>query len=246
MEKYIGTKQVEAEIMTLGDFILNFNRNPFSGDSDKHDADEPGYHVRYVNPDGSHYDSWSPRDVFKKSYSVAETFVDRMEIEKDEYLRKNEKLKSFLGSEKFSEIVNRIPALANLMKEQSVIFDRLVNILEGRLSVEYMNGIECATEELSFGSAVVALENGLAIRRSGWNGKGLFVVKQIPAHITGDIIPNMQSLPQSAKDILMKRENPHIDYTNQMLIVNPDGRADSWIPSSSDVFAHDWEIVLDK
>ena len=54
------------------------------------------------------------------------------------------------------------------------------------------------------------------------------------------IIPKMQSLPQIAKDILMKRENPHIDYTNQMLIINPDGRADSWVPSSSDVFAEGW------
>lgn len=41
----------------------------------------------------------------------------------------------------------------------------------------------------------------------------------------------------------MSRENPHIDYTNQMLIVNPDGRADSWVPSSSDVFAEDWRVI---
>lgn len=39
--------------------------------------------------------------------------------------------------------------------------------------------------------------------------------------------------------------NPHIDYTNQMLIINPDGRADSWVPSSSDVFAEDWEVATD-
>ena len=99
---------------------------------------------------------------------------------------------------------------------------------------------------MNFGKAIEALKAGSAIRRSGWNGKGLFVVKQIPTHITVDSIPNipnMQSLPQSAKNILMNRENPHIDYTNQMLIINPDGRADSWVPSSSDVFAEDWEVV---
>lgn len=53
------------------------------------------------------------------------------------------------------------------------------------------------------------------------------------------------SLPQSAKKILMSRDNPHIDYTNQMLIINPEGRADSWVPSSSDVFAEDWELVTE-
>lgn len=96
---------------------------------------------------------------------------------------------------------------------------------------------------MNFGEVIEALKNGLAVRRKGWNGKGMFIVKQVPSHITGDIIPNMQSLPQSAKNILMSRENPHIDYTNQMLIINPDGRADSWIPSSSDVFSEDWEVI---
>ena len=100
-------------------------------------------------------------------------------------------------------------------------------------------------KQFDFGTAIKFLNAGGAIRRSGWNGKGLFVVKQVSANITGDIIPNMQSLPQIAKDILMKRENPHIDYTNQMLIINTYGRADSWVPSSSDVFAKDWEVVVE-
>ena len=98
---------------------------------------------------------------------------------------------------------------------------------------------------VNFGGAINLLKAGLAVRRKGWNGKGLFVVKQVPSHVSGEIIPNMQSLPQSAKDILMSRENPHIDYTNQMLIINPDGRADSWVPSVSDVFAEDWEVVTE-
>ena len=98
---------------------------------------------------------------------------------------------------------------------------------------------------VNFGGAIDLLKAGLVVRRKGWNGKGLFIVKQVPSHITSDIIPNMQSLPQSAKSILMSRENPHIDYTNQMLIINPDGRADSWVPSVSDVFAEDWEVVTE-
>ena len=124
----------------------------------------------------------------------------------------------------------------------------LVEYKDGYKSWSPKSVFEAAYHEvgvMNFGEAIEALKSGLAIRRSGWNGKGLFVVKQIPAHITGEIIPNMQSLPQIAKDILMKRENPHIDYTNQMLIVNPDGRADSWVPSVSDVFAEDWEIVTE-
>lgn len=96
---------------------------------------------------------------------------------------------------------------------------------------------------MGFGDAIAVLKQGGAIRRSGWNGKGLFVIKQVPAHIESDIIPKMQSLPQSAKDLILKGKGV-IDYTSQCLIYNENtGRADSWVPSISDVFAEDWEIV---
>ena len=95
----------------------------------------------------------------------------------------------------------------------------------------------------SFSEAIKLLKQGKALRRSGWNGKNLFVIKQVPAHIESDIIPKMQSLPQSAKDLILNGKG-FIDYTSQCLIYNGNtGRADSWVPSISDVFAEDWEIV---
>lgn len=95
---------------------------------------------------------------------------------------------------------------------------------------------------MNFGQAIEELKNGKLVARSGWNGTGMFVVKQIPATIGLDIIPKMQSLPDSAKANLIERGQP-ISYTNQMLIVNAQGKADSWVPSSSDCFAEDWYIV---
>lgn len=95
---------------------------------------------------------------------------------------------------------------------------------------------------MNFGQAIEALKEGKLLQRTGWNGKGMFIAKQIPATIGLDIIPKMQSLPQAAKDVLIKR-GQEINYANQMIIVNAEGRADSWVPSSSDIFAEDWEIV---
>ena len=96
---------------------------------------------------------------------------------------------------------------------------------------------------MCFGDAIEVLKQGGTVRRSGWNGKGLMVFKQVPAHIDSDIIPKMQSLPQSAKDLILKSKG-FIDYTSQCLIYNENtGRADSWVPSISDVFAEDSEIV---
>lgn len=100
-----------------------------------------------------------------------------------------------------------------------------------------------SSSAMDFGDAIEVLKQGGVIRRKGWNGKGLMVFKQVPAHIESDIIPKMQSLPQSAKDLILKGK-AFIDYTSQCLIYNENtGRADSWVPSISDVFAEDWEIV---
>ena len=168
-----------------------------------------------------------------------EDFQKRMLNEYSELKDRWTKLNAALAKDGFREKVGDYQY--KLMKEQAQGMEKYLKALTARM--KDMNIDINTSISMNFGKAIEALKAGSAIRRSGWNGKGLFVVKQVPSHITGDIIPKMQSLPQSAKDILMSRENPHIDYTNQMLIINPDGRADSWVPSSSDVFAEDWEIV---
>lgn len=98
---------------------------------------------------------------------------------------------------------------------------------------------------MNYGQAIEALEAGYCVARLGWNGKNMFVCKQVSSIINGDIIPKMQSLPQSAKDILGSEES--INYSNQMIIVNTNTRKiDSWIASSSDTFAKDYYVVYKK
>lgn len=46
------------------------------------------------------------------------------------------------------------------------------------------------------------------------------------------------------KDLILKGKG-FIDYISQCLIYNENtGRADSWVPSISDIFADDWEIIF--
>ena len=174
-----------------------------------------------------------------------EDFKERMCQEHSELSDRLGKLNVALCKDGFREKVGDYQF--KLMKEQALGMEKYFIALTARMKDMGLcpndEGTSCACTGMGIGGAVNALKLGLAVRRKGWNGKGLFVVKQIPSHITSDIIPKMQSLPQSAKNILMSRKNPHIDYTNQMLIINPDGRADSWVPSVSDIFADDWEIA---
>ena len=238
MKKYIGTKEVMAEPMLKSVAVTN----GWARTSDN-DLDVPGYHVQHRNQDGTTYDSWSPKEVFEKSYNSAETFVERLYIEHDEVENRQKLLKEFLKSDRFPKIKGDNSKF--LLQLQNTVMNHYLSILSQRINLATYKVFITTLPGMSFGIAIEALKYGFAVRRAGWNGKGMFVVKQVPAHIGANIIPNMQSLPERVKDILMKRENPCIDYTDQLLLIQKSGRADSWTASSSDIFAEDWEIVIE-
>lgn len=93
MKKYIGTKQIEAEPMTMGEAyrrgLLHAGRVPSESEKSK-----AGYYVKYDNG----YESWSPKDVFEQSYRVADTSLDRLRIERDELHDRYVKAKNYLSS----------------------------------------------------------------------------------------------------------------------------------------------------
>ena len=103
---------------------------------------------------------------------------------------------------------------------------------------------------MNFGQAVEALKEGKRVQRTGWNGKGLFIFMQVPSTINREIVPKMQSLPQSVKDEFERRfndPNEQIDaiyYDNQLALVNPSNLITGWSPSTSDALADDW-VILD-
>ena len=122
-----------------------------------------------------------------------------------------------------NEVVNDTYNKCLLEMQCYTMFD-YIRLLDAR--IQRMQGSDSAeVRKMNFGIAIMALKAGYPVRRSGWNGKGLWVIKQVPAHITEEIIPEMQSLPQSAKDLIIKGKG-FIDYTSQCLIYNENtGRA---------------------
>lgn len=70
MKNYIGTKEVQAEPMVLGEFINKSGKNPYSTDSKIHSQNEEGYLVKYE--DG--FESWSPKKTFDKAYRRMEDY----------------------------------------------------------------------------------------------------------------------------------------------------------------------------
>lgn len=238
MKNYVGTKHVLAEPMKCGEaFEKGYVReNAY----DPANAELEGYHVLY--DDG--YQSWSPKETFEASYKIADTPLDRMEIESDELIKKSEKLLKFINNNSmFGELPVGIQAA--LMGQSAAMCD-YIHFLEPRKGA-MIHGTEDKLElkGMTFERALPLLKEGFVLRRSGWNGKGLVVFKQVPAHISPEIIPGMQSLPVEAKKLILKH-TAFIDYSCQCLIFNSNtGEANSWVPSISDVFANDWELVLE-
>lgn len=107
---------------------------------------------------------------------------------------------------------------------------------------------------------IEAIEKYPMIQREGWNGKGMFVFKQIPSEIPIQIVPKMQSLPEEVKNeferrynvasdngnAMMANNNPLISirYCNQLAIVHPDNTINGWVPSVSDVLSNDWKEYI--
>ena len=89
---------------------------------------EDGYKVVYE--DG--YESWSPKDVFEKAYKVAETFLDRLMIERKELAEKLEKLCLFTDSPKFIDVVKDENQRELLIKQRDYMGEYL-NILNQRI-----------------------------------------------------------------------------------------------------------------
>lgn len=127
MKKYIGTKQIEAEPMTMGEAyekgLLQAGRVP--NESEKSSA---GYHVRYQ--DG--YESWSPAEPFEKAYKCADTFLDRLRIEQKDLAEKLEKLCNFVESSTFADAVQNDRQRELLLKQREHMGEYL-NVLNQRI-----------------------------------------------------------------------------------------------------------------
>lgn len=147
MEKYIGTKMIEADPMSRGDY------NAYRGWEipENENPEDEGYLVKYS--DG--YESWSPKKQFEDAY------------------------RDCMG--------------------------------------------------MTFGIAVELLKKGFKVARSGWNGKGMFLL-YVPSEKWGII--DKIGLGISKGDL-----SPWIGMKTA------DGKFVPWLASQTDMLAEDWVIA---
>jgi hypothetical protein len=74
---------------------------------------------------------------------------------------------------------------------------------------------------MNFGQALELLKSGRKVAREGWNGKGMFIV-----HSSG-----------------VSDFRDYCDLEHFLAIKNVKGTYNTWVPSISDLFAEDWEVI---
>lgn len=169
-----------------------------------------------------------------------EAFFDRMNNEYQELSERLDKALAFIDSEKFNELPDKTKSL---LKVQAEAMSQYQRILECRIADALNNNVD-TIEKLSFGTVISALNVGFLAYRKNWNGKGLFVFKQVRVTIAKEeIIKNMISFNDLSKQLILET-NGIINYCNQCLIYDTNtGNANNWVPSISDIFAEDWCVV---
>lgn len=131
MKKYIGTKVIKAEPMTVTEAqVLGVEIKPAT-------VEKNGYLVEYK--DG--YKSWSPKSVFDETYKPADTFLDRLAVEQQELTEKVDKLRKFLSLEEAQMKVGSFQFVR--MTEQLEAMEKYLNILTRRIEDLIDEGTTC-------------------------------------------------------------------------------------------------------
>lgn len=90
---------------------------------------------------------------------------------------------------------------------------------------------------MNFGQAIEAMKTGKRVSRSGWNGKGMFLI-YVPG--TTDAKLTDGSPYQVALNSNIVTINPHIDMYTATGEFQP-----GWLASQTDMLASDWEVLAE-
>lgn len=89
------------------------------------------------------------------------------------------------------------------------------------------------TDAMTFGDAMHMMKLGKRVARAGWNGKGMFVY----------MVPAASYPAQTGAAKAHFGEGAMVPYNAYMALKGADGAVSTWVPSSTDCFAEDWQLI---
>lgn len=120
MKKYITSTTIQAKPMNHKEALkMGLKINKVCGD---------GFYI--LDEKGN--ESWLPEDLFQKKYKAAETYIDRLYIERDELQEKIEKLSRFL---KTNLEIRRDEESFSLLHRQILFMEEYLDTLNKRIKL---------------------------------------------------------------------------------------------------------------
>ena len=91
------------------------------------------------------------------------------------------------------------------------------------------------THKMSFSNALVALNQGASIARSGWNGKGMYLY----------LVPENRYAPTTPAGhaIALNHEDGLVPYGAYIAMKTAQNNVVPWLASQTDILADDWEVL---
>lgn len=101
---------------------------------------------------------------------------------------------------------------------------------------------------MKFEEVLPALRNGERIVNSSLSSDLGFIVRHVNQTVPKEIVPKMNSLPESAKEHIARAGGFDLRFYDQILLVYWDQereeyKATGWSPSCHDLFREDWTIA---
>lgn len=89
---------------------------------------------------------------------------------------------------------------------------------------------------MDFGEALAALRSGQKLQRSGWNGKGMFIVLQKG-------YPDGIPINKNTSEATGIPEGTVCKFLPYIMMKTADGSFVPWLASQTDVLASDWGVL---
>lgn len=101
---------------------------------------------------------------------------------------------------------------------------------------------------MDFGQAIAALKEGKMVRRSGWNGKGMFLFIRPEFTCGYEDFKKLVSVPMLSKDMIASdmtlNDLSSITFTAYISMYAANKTiVNGWLASQTDMLSEDWEIV---
>ena len=86
---------------------------------------------------------------------------------------------------------------------------------------------------MDFSDALQNVKSGMRMRRSGWNGKGMFIF----------LVPGSKFIVNREPLLSILGEGTEVNYHGHIDMKTADGQIVPWLCSQTDMLASDWELV---